>query len=65
METQKETSQSTVSESDLPRGEALQKKILRNLNELLPMPQVMFKARQIMTDPTSSFRALADILETD
>ena len=46
-------------------GEALQKKILRNLEELPPMPQVMFKAREVMGDPNSSFKALADILETD
>ena len=29
------------------------------------MPQVMFKARELMNDPTSSFKALADILEKD
>lgn len=52
-------------ERDLPKGEALQKIILRRLTELPPMPQVMFKAREVMNDPTSSFKALADILETD
>lgn len=50
---------------DLPKGEALQKIILRRLTELPPMPQVMFKAREVMNDPSSSFKALADILETD
>ncbi len=52
-------------EKDLPRGEALQKIILRRLKELPPMPQVMFKAREVMNDPKSNFKALSDILETD
>jgi HD-like signal output (HDOD) protein len=52
-------------ERDLPKGEVLQKIILNRLTELPPMPQVMFKAREIMNDPTSSFKALADILEND
>jgi HD-like signal output (HDOD) protein len=57
--------QSFEVERDLPTGEVLQKIILNRLTELPPMPQVMFKAREIMNDPTSSFRALADILEKD
>jgi len=52
-------------ERDLPKGEALQKIILRRLKELPPMPQVMFKAREVMNDPKSNFKALSDILETD
>jgi HD-like signal output (HDOD) protein len=52
-------------ERDLPKGETLQKIILNRLTELPPMPQVMFKARELMNDPTSSFKALADILEKD
>lgn len=52
-------------EKDLPRGETLQKIIMRRLQELPPMPQVMFKAREIMNDPKSNFKALSDILETD
>jgi HD-like signal output (HDOD) protein len=50
---------------DLPKGEALQKIIIRRLQELPPMPQVMFKAREVMNDPKSNFKALSDILETD
>lgn len=50
---------------DLPTGEVLQKIILNRLTELPPMPQVMFKAREIMDDPTSGFKALAEILEKD
>ena len=52
-------------ERDLPNGEALQKIIMRRLKELPPMPQVMFKAREVMNDPKSNFKALSDILETD
>jgi HD-like signal output (HDOD) protein len=65
-QTQKEEQvEAETQEMDLPRGEALQKIILRKLTELPPMPQVMFKAREVMNDPASSFKALADILETD
>lgn len=52
-------------ERDLPKGETLQKIIMRRLQELPPMPQVMFKAREVMNDPKSNFKALSDILETD
>jgi len=61
----KKKGQSFEVERDLPTGEVLQKIILNRLTELPPMPQVMFKAREIMNDPTSGFRALADILEKD
>jgi len=61
----RQAGQSIVIERDLPKGEVLQKIILNRLTELPPMPQVMFKAREIMNDPTSSFKALADILESD
>jgi len=50
---------------DFVKGEALKKLILRRLKELPPMPQVMFKAREVMDDPKSNFKALSDILETD
>jgi len=52
-------------ERDLPTGDILKKIILNRLTELPPMPQVMFKAREIMDDPTAGFRALAEILEKD
>ncbi len=58
-------SENSVSDADLPRGEALKKLILKRLKELPPMPQVMFKAREVMSDNKSNFKALADILETD
>lgn len=52
-------------EKDFVKGDTLQKIIIRRLKELPPMPQVMFKAREVMNDPKSNFKALSDILETD
>ena len=46
-------------------GEALKKKILRNVMDLPPMPQTVFKARDIMADAKSDFKELADLFETD
>ena len=46
-------------------GEALKKKILRNVMDLPPMPQTVFKARDIMADKKSDFKELADLFETD
>jgi len=46
-------------------GEALKKKILRNVMDLPPMPQTIFKARDIMADKKSDFKELADLFETD
>ena len=60
-----EATETVIEERDFPKGEALQKIILRKLKELPPMPQVMFKARDVMNDPKSNFKALSDILETD
>lgn len=60
-----ETTQQVGSEKELLSGEALKARILRNLKELPPMPQVMFKAREVMNNPSSNFKELSDILETD
>jgi HD-like signal output (HDOD) protein len=65
LKNKKQSGPSIEVERDLPTGEVLQKIIMNRLTELPPMPQVMFKAREIMNDPTSSFKALADILESD
>jgi HD-like signal output (HDOD) protein len=46
-------------------GEALKKRILRNVMDLPPMPQTVLKAREIIADPKSDFKQLADLLETD
>jgi HD-like signal output (HDOD) protein len=47
------------------KGAALKKKILRTLGQLPPMPQTVLKAREIMTNPSSDFQELGDLLETD
>jgi HD-like signal output (HDOD) protein len=46
-------------------GEALKKKILRKVMDLPPMPQTVLKARDIMGNPKSDFKQLADLFETD
>lgn len=50
---------------DLPMGDALKAHILKSLKELPPMPQVVFKARQIMADPKSDLKDLLSIIKTD
>jgi HD-like signal output (HDOD) protein len=39
--------------------------VLRKLKDLPPMPQIVFKAREIIGDPDSEMRQLADLLESD
>ena len=50
---------------DRPTGEALKKKILRNVKDLPPMPQTVLKAREIIANPNSGFKELANLFETD
>ncbi len=45
--------------------EDLKKKILNRIKDLPPMPKVLFKARKVMADPKSSFKEIAEIIETD
>lgn len=52
-------------QKDRLTGEALKTKILRNVMDLPPMPQTVFKARDIMADPKSGFKELAELFETD
>lgn len=52
-------------QQDYLKGEALKKKILRSVKDLPPMPQTVVKAREIMSDPNSDFKALAALFETD
>jgi HD-like signal output (HDOD) protein len=47
------------------KGEALKSKILRTVKELPPMPQTIFKAREILGDPKSNAQEVARILQTD
>jgi HD-like signal output (HDOD) protein/predicted RNA-binding Zn-ribbon protein involved in translation (DUF1610 family) len=53
-----------TSESALD-GNDLKKKILQSIKDLPPMPKVLFKAREVMADPKSSFKDVAAIIETD
>jgi HD-like signal output (HDOD) protein len=43
----------------------LKKRILKSIGDLPPMPQVVFKAREILADANSSFEDLAKVLESD
>lgn len=43
----------------------LKAKVLRNLNELPPMPQIVFKALEILDDPNSNTKQVADLIESD
>ena len=56
---------SSQAEEVLLTGEALKKKILRTVGDLPPMPQVAQKARKVTADEHSSFKDLADVIETD
>ena len=44
---------------------ALKAKILRSLVNLPPMPHIILKAREIISDPDASLKNLADVIETD
>ena len=60
-----ESAQADVVKQDFLKGEALKKKILKSVRDLPPMPQTVIKAREIMSDPHSDFKSLADLFETD
>lgn len=55
----------TSEAKDIPKGDALKKKILRSVQDLPSMPQTIMKAREIMSNEHSSFKELARVLETD
>jgi HD-like signal output (HDOD) protein len=46
-------------------GADLKKRILKSVGDLPSMPQVVFKAREVLADADSSFEDLAKILESD
>ena len=50
---------------NLLSGDDLKKKILNSIKDLPPMPQTVHKAQEIMSNPDSSFKDLARVLETD
>ncbi|MDY6824280.1 MAG: HDOD domain-containing protein [Thermodesulfobacteriota bacterium] len=51
--------------ADPAAADQLRKKILQNTAYLPPMPQVVYKARQVFADPDSNFRNISEILEMD
>jgi len=57
--------QSVPSEKGYESGEKLKERIFRTLGDLPPMPQVAQKARQMLSDTSSSISNLAKIIETD
>jgi len=52
-------------QKELLTGNALKKKILQTVKDLPPMPQTVLKAREIMADPKSGFKELAELFEAD
>ena len=46
-------------------GDVLKERILRTMKDLPPMPQVAQKAREVISNPSSSFKDLAKVIETD
>jgi HD-like signal output (HDOD) protein len=46
-------------------AEDRRKKIIKRIDDLPPMPKVLLKARQVLSDPGSSFKDIAKIIETD
>ena len=51
-------------ESELDSDD-LKKKIIKRINDLPPMPKVLLKARQVLSDPNSSFKDISKVIETD
>ena len=48
-----------------PENQEMMQKILAGVEDLPPMPEVVFKAQQLLADPDSSAKELAATLETD
>ena len=55
-----DSSQETALDTD-----DLKKKIINKVKDLPPMPKVLFKAREVMSDPKSGFKEIAKVIETD
>ncbi len=55
-----DTTQKGVTDS-----QTLKKKIMRSVMDLPPLPQVLMKANEIMANPSSTFKDLGGIIETD
>ncbi len=51
--------------ASIGNGDVLKERILRTMKDLPPMPQVAQKAREVISNPASSFKDLAKVIETD
>jgi HD-like signal output (HDOD) protein len=48
-----------------PSGTALKRKILRKMEDLPPMPQIVIRAREVMADPNAGINDLVKLFEKD
>lgn len=46
-------------------GDELMKKIIKNSRALPPMPEIIAKANQVLSDDSAGFKEVGDVLETD
>ncbi len=46
-------------------GTDLKRKILNTIKDLPPMPKIIQKAREVMANPKSGFKEIAEVIETD
>jgi HD-like signal output (HDOD) protein len=51
--------------SDELDGTDLKRKILNSIKDLPPMPKIIQKAREVMANPKSGFKEIAEVIETD
>ncbi|MFO7643159.1 MAG: HDOD domain-containing protein [Desulfosarcina sp.] len=47
------------------KGADLKRKIISTLKDLPPMPKIIYRAREIMANPMSGFKEIAEVIETD
>ncbi len=59
------TAASVAAEPQAESNGDFRKKILRQLKDLPPMPQIVFRARNLLADPEAEMRDLSSLLESD
>lgn len=52
-------------DAQTPSGKELMKKIIKTSKALPPMPQIMAKATEVMSNDNAGFKEVGDVLETD
>jgi HD-like signal output (HDOD) protein len=62
---QASSSPSTARSAQPPSGAALKRIILRKMEDLPPMPQIVIKAREVMGDPKAGINDLVKLFEKD